>query len=87
MTSNWDIKFGHFEEPRRSICHRIVTPPTPIERSHRLTEALLHTPRREEAQLRRPTIDLDAVVEGVDADGSGLIDARDGGAGCGGDEG
>ncbi|CAK9082917.1 Calcium-dependent protein kinase 2 (PfCDPK2) [Durusdinium trenchii] len=28
----------------------------------------------EKAQLRRPTIDLDAVVEGVDADGSGLID-------------
>ena len=28
-----------------------------------------------QAHLRRPMLDLDAVVEGVDADGSGLIDA------------
>ena len=29
-----------------------------------------------QAQLRHPLLDLDAVVEGVDADGSGLIDSR-----------
>lgn len=31
--------------------------------------------RHGQAHLRRPLLDLDAVVEGIDADGSGLIDS------------